>query len=180
MRPVLALTAAACALLSGCGADDPESTPAAPRAFAGAPPALAELHRQANDLLPGGLAAYERRIAALRPYPVVVNKWASWCAPCRAEFPIFQRVAARTARRVAFLGVNSNDNDGQAAGFLKRYPVSYPSYKDGDSRIANELGFGQAFPVTAFYDRRGKLAYTHPGPYKDDADLLADIRRYTR
>lgn len=184
MRPTLhrvrhlrVLTAAACLALAGCGADDPESTPP-PRDFAGVPPVLAKLHGQANVLLPGGLDGYETLIADLRGYPVVVNKWASWCAPCRGEFPIFQRVAARVAKRVAFLGVNSNDNDGQAAGFLRRYPVSYPSFKDGDARIASELGFAQAFPVTAFYDKRGKLVYTHPGPYRDDAALLADIRRY--
>ena len=48
------------------------------KALAGSPPPLAALHRQANKLLPGGSAAYEDRIAALRGYPVVVNIWASW------------------------------------------------------------------------------------------------------
>lgn len=180
MRPVLTLTAALSLALGGCGSDDPPSTPASPAALAGAPARLAALHERANELLPGGLEAYRNRLARLRGYPVVANKWASWCAPCRAEFPFFQRLSVRLGKRVAFLGVNSNDNDGDATRFLDRYPVSYPSFKDGDSKIASRLGFGQAFPVTAFYDRRGKLVYTHPGGYRKQADLLADIRRYAR
>ena len=42
---------------------------------------------------PGGPQAFRKRLASLKGYPVVVNKWASWCAPCRTEFPIFQRQA---------------------------------------------------------------------------------------
>lgn len=180
MRLVLTLTTALCLALPACGEDEPASRPAPPGALAGAPAKLAALHDQANRLLPGGVGAYRARLRELSGYPVVVNKWASWCAPCRAEFPIFQRVSVRLGKRVAFLGVNSNDNDGNASRFLRRYPVSYPSFKDGNSKIASELGFGQAFPVTAFYDRRGELAYTHPGPYQTGRELEADIRRYAK
>lgn len=174
------MTTAVSLALGGCGADDPESTAVPIERLEGAPASLGGLHDQANELLPGGLDAYRERLERLRGFPVVVNKWASWCAPCRGEFPIFQRVSVRLGKRVAFLGVNTNDNDGQAASFLERYPVSYPSFKDGNSKIGNELGFGQAFPVTAFYDRKGKLAYTHPGPYRSDRELTADIRRYAK
>ena len=106
-----------------------ERRPPTRRSFAGAPPPLAALHDQASELLDGGADAFKARLAKLRGYPVVVNKWASWCGPCRAEFPYFQRQVARsTAREVAFLGVDSNDNDGDAREFLSEYPVTYPSY----------------------------------------------------
>src|SRR4051794_34909324 len=60
----------------------------------GAPGPLASLYAQPSALLPGGRQAFERRVDGLRR-PVVVNKWASWCHPCRAEFPIFQQVATQ-------------------------------------------------------------------------------------
>jgi cytochrome c biogenesis protein CcmG/thiol:disulfide interchange protein DsbE len=108
----------------------------------------------------------------------VVNKWASWCGPCRAEFPVFQRASTELGRRIAFLGVDSNDSDGDAKSFLHRYPVSYPSYSDPDQKVAKVFGATLAFPTTAFYDARGRVAYVHQGPYLTAAKLREDIARY--
>ena len=168
--------------LAGCGASQPHS--AAPssaqlaKAFAGSPPPLSRLHAQANRLLFGGKSAFQGQLAALRGYPVVVNKWASWCAPCRGEFPLFQQAGFRLGKKVAFLGLDGNDNDGEARGFLKEYPVTYPSYSDPDVRIASAIQASVAFPTTVFFNPRGKLVYAHPGQYSKLSDLLTDIRRY--
>ena len=109
---------------------------------------------------------------------MVVNKWASWCAPCRAEFPYFQRLSQSLGRRVAFVGVNSNDSDSDAKDFLRQFPVSYPSYSDGKLAIASVFRAVQAFPATAFYDKKGGLTYVHLGQYTSERKLAADIRRY--
>ena len=109
---------------------------------------------------------------------MVVNKWASWCGPCRSEFPFFQRLGARLGRRVAFLGVDSQDNDADARGFLRRYPVTYPSYSDPDQKVARVFGATLAFPTTAFYDARGRLAFVHQGAYATEAKLREDVTRY--
>ena len=151
-----------------------------PAQLAGAPKPLADLHDQSCDLLDGGPAAFKARLASLKGHPVVVNKWASWCGPCRAEFPLFQRASLALGKRVAFLGVDSNDNYGDAAKFLKQYPVSYPSYKDGDNRIAQVFNGVIAFPTTVFYDATGKLQYLHNGQYRDEASLRRDIARYAK
>jgi thiol-disulfide isomerase/thioredoxin len=111
---------------------------------------------------------------------VVVNKWASWCGPCRSEFPFFQRLSSELGRRVAFVGVDAQDSDGDATAFLRRYPVSYPSYVDPDQHVAAVFGATLAFPTTAFYDPAGKLSYVHQGAYASEAKLREDIRRYTR
>jgi thiol-disulfide isomerase/thioredoxin len=148
------------------------------KALAGSPGPLAALHRQANRLLPGGKDAYEARIAGLRGYPAVVNVWASWCGPCRFEFPHFQQAAARFGKRVAFLGVDSQDSDDAAATFLEEAPVPYPSYTDPDQDLADALGASLGKPDTAFYNRDGKLVYLKQGPYSDEAELRADIERY--
>ena len=166
----------------GGGSSNPRS--AAPGAatsskdLAGAPAPLAGLHRQANQLLSGGAAAFRARLAALRGYPVVVNKWASWCGPCRAEFPDFQKASVKYGKRVAFLGVNGNDNHGDATKFLRRYPVSYPSYEDPSNTVAEVFNGVAAFPTTAFYDGGGKLSFLHQGAYLSEDKLAQDIQRY--
>ena len=171
--------------VAGCGGasnGNPDSrlTPDQAKApISGAPPQLAAIRSQANQLLGGGKDAFESRLQSLRGTPVVVNKWASWCGPCRFEFPWFQSLASRRGGQIAFLGVNSNDSDGSARQFLSELPLPYPSYSDPDLNIAQELGGPpQAFPTTTFYDRSGKAVYNHPGVYTNESDLDADVNRY--
>lgn len=174
--------AAAGLIVAGCGAesggDYGGEHPDYANAFAGAPAPLRAQYKQSNELLPGGNDAFEGRIASLRGYPVVVNIWASWCGPCRFEFPTLQQLSARYAKQVAFLGVNSQDSDDAARTFLEEAPVPYPSYSDGDQAITEALGAGRGLPNTAFYDRRGELCFLKQGPYVEHSELAADIRRF--
>jgi thiol-disulfide isomerase/thioredoxin len=107
----------------------------------------------------------------------VVNVWASWCGPCREEFPVLQQLSARYGKKVAFLGVNSEDSDDAAATFLREEPLSYPSYTDPHKEIFSSLK-AVGFPDTAFYDKSGKLLYLKQGPYRNSSELEADVRRY--
>ena len=181
----VAVIAAMVVAVAGCAESrtDPEQRASvderASRAFADAPVPLRALYDERNELLDGGAEAFEQRIAKLRGYPVVVNKWASWCGPCRAEFPVFQQAAIRAAKRVAFIGVNSSDNDDDARAFLEEFPLPFPSYKDPELKVARVFNGVGAFPTTAFYDRRGKVAYVHQGPYDSVDELLDDVRKYT-
>ena len=178
---ILICVVAIAAALPACGSDEPDS--AAPseaqarKALAGAPAPLAALHAQSNELLDGGPKAFERRLAELKGHPVVVNKWASWCDPCRRELPHFQRLALEHGKRIAFLGVDSNDN---AREFLEEFPVSYPSYKDPDLKVSAVFNGVVGFPTTAFYDSEGELAYVKQGVYLEEKDLAEDIERYAR
>jgi thiol-disulfide isomerase/thioredoxin len=184
MIPKLATALALIALLlaaAGCGSASEgagEAPPDYAAALAGSPPRLAALHRQANRLLDGGLEAYERRVAALRGFPVVANVWASWCGPCRLEIPYFQRAAAAYGKRIAFLGIDRQDSDDAALRFLREEPVPYPSYRDPDEAISESVGASRGMPDTAFYDSSGELVYLKQGPYDDLAELRADIERY--
>jgi cytochrome c biogenesis protein CcmG, thiol:disulfide interchange protein DsbE len=180
--PIALAIAVAAPLLAGCGSsaggDYGGKHPDYGKALAGSPAPLAALHKQANQLLSGGNDAYAKRVAALRGYPAVVNVWASWCGPCRFEFPLFQHAAARYGKQVAFLGIDSQDSDDAANTFLEEAPVPYPSYADPAKEIADAVGASLGLPDTAFYDRRGKLVYLKQGPYDDEAALHADIERY--
>ena len=128
---------------------------AAKQELAGSPAPLAALHEQSNELLSGGTDAFEERLRALRGHPVVINKWASWCGPCRAELPILQDISTERGKEIAFLGVNARDKRPAAERFAGRYPVPYPSYEDPDEAIARELKAPSNFPVTLFVDADG-------------------------
>ena len=180
----LALVVAVLAL-GACGEKAPGERAADSRSTASpAASALADtgavrrLREEGNRLLDGGRAAFRARLAELRGTPVVVNQWASWCPPCRAEFPIFQRVAARYAGRVAFLGVDMQDARDSALAFLRELPIPYPHYFDEDASIARLFGGGRVSPTTGFYDAAGKLVFSHLGAYADDAQLEAEINQY--
>lgn len=145
----------------------------------GSPAPLAKLHEQANELLAGD--GFEKTLASLKGHPVVINRWGSWCGPCRAEFPVFQRVAADKGTTVAFLGVNGQDSTSGAEEFLDEFPLSYPSFVDrGRQPIAQSLGVGAAFPTTVFVDRDGEIEIVLSKPYRNEAELEADIKRYLK
>jgi cytochrome c biogenesis protein CcmG/thiol:disulfide interchange protein DsbE len=163
----IALVACVAVVAAGCGSDD---EPSARRASAGEAPVF----------LDGGRDAFEKRIAAQKGTPVVVNKWASWCGPCRLEFPYFGDQARKRKGEVAFLGVNSNDSRGPAEEFVREHPVPFPHFDDPNLEIAAAFNAVQAFPSTAFYDRKGELAFVHQGPYTSEQDLAEAIDRYAR
>jgi cytochrome c biogenesis protein CcmG/thiol:disulfide interchange protein DsbE len=148
-------------------------------AVAGAPEPLAGLYAQPSALLEGGADALEDRLAELEEagVPVVINKWASWCAPCRYEVPFFQEAVTRYGDRVAFLGLNSADAPAPAAGFLETFPLAYPSYVDPREGLARDIGAGRGFPVTVFLDGEGGR-YVAQGAYATPARLAGDIERY--
>jgi cytochrome c biogenesis protein CcmG/thiol:disulfide interchange protein DsbE len=165
----------------GCGASGGEyggQHPDYAKALAGAPAPLAALYKEGDQLLPGGSSAFEKRLAALKGYPVVVNLWASWCGPCRFEFPLMQKASASYGKKVAFIGVNSQDSNAGAETFLEEAPVPYPSFSDGDRGIAEAIGTGRGLPATVFYDRRGEICFLNKGTYSEQAELTADIQRF--
>jgi thiol-disulfide isomerase/thioredoxin len=153
----LVIVAAVGLLLAGCNSDEPTS----------------------DVYLKGGRDGFESFVAK-QDKPVVVNKWASWCGPCRTEFPYFRDLARKHKGEVVFVGVNSNDNDGDARDFLADNPVPFKHFWDPKLEVAASFNGVQAFPTTAFYDRSGELAFVHQGGYQSEPQLEEDIERYAR
>jgi thiol-disulfide isomerase/thioredoxin len=93
--------------------------------------------------------------------PVVVNFFASWCAPCNSEAPDLVAFA-KAHPEVAFVGVNVGDKQADAEGFVARYGLPYPVVYDGQGTIAQRYGV-DGIPVTMFFDKTGKRVATVVG-----------------
>jgi len=115
--------------------------------------------------LEGRLLADDRpwSSTAARGSVLVVNFWASWCAPCRAEQPDLTRVAGGyAARGVAFLGVNVSDDRDSARAYMRELGVPYPSLFDPKAETAPRLGV-VGLPTTFVLDRDGVVGYQRTG-----------------
>ena len=180
---LLAALAAAAVVVAGCGGGEDDGGGAAPTDAAeiapetkGVPDALADNRAQANQILDEG--TLDAKLAELRGHPIVVNQWASWCEPCRAEFPHFQETAETHAKDIAFLGIDMQDDRDAAEDFLAELPVPFPSIFDPTAEQISSLGGGFVSPTTVFIDARGEIVNVFQGSYATREQLEADIDRY--
>lgn len=124
------------------------------------------------------LSEFEGILVGQRGRPVVVNIWASWCAPCRTEMPLLQQAADNYTPDVVILGVASNDDPREARAFLDEFGLTYPNVFDesGDIRVA--LGL-TAYPTTYLFDRDGTIAARVDGGISEQrlAALIEDLLR---
>ncbi len=99
------------------------------------------------------------RLADQRGKPLVVNLFASWCTPCRAELPVLRTFSTELAGRVRFVGVDSEEN-GDGLALARQLGIHWPIAQDEGGRVNSGLHDflgAQGMPVTAFYDDRGRL-----------------------
>lgn len=184
---VLAL---ATVLLAGCAAPGPVSaTPDPAGSAALAVPGVAPCSELPHKAEPGG-AASDRLPSLTLPClrgdqrvdlttlggPMLINLWASWCGPCRAEMPALQAAYEGYDGRVAFLGVDTKDGTESAVAFLDAVGVAYPQVVDTDGDLLTSLG-PPGLPVTVVIGADGRVAGMHVGQVDGQAlyDLLAKV-----
>lgn len=138
--------------------------------------------RKPAPILTGTTLAGDRfDLGALRGQVVVLNVWASWCAPCRAEAPNLEQVYQATrADGVAFVGLNTRDGPDNARAFERKFGITYPSVMDRDGALL--VAFRgtlppAAIPTTLVIDRDGRMAARALTPLTEPMlrDLLAPI-----
>lgn len=164
MRRLIPVIAASL-LLAGCGAaaagDDAAGT-----AFVAGDGSIVliapEERGPAPDLVGPTLEGEDFRLRDHLGEVVVLNVWASWCAPCRAEAPVLESVWREVQDDgVQFVGLDTRDSDAAARAFLEAYEITYPNVIDADGRL--QLLFSdtlppQAIPSTLVIDREGRVA----------------------
>lgn len=103
---------------------------------------------------------------------VVLNFWASWCEPCRAESPLLQRWHDRIrSRGGTVVGVDVLDVSSDARAFMREYGLTYPMLRDGGGDSSEDFGV-IGYPETFVIDRRGRIAAVTRGPVEE-----GDLRR---
>ena len=123
-------------------------------------------------------AGAEVRLSKLRGHVVLVNFWATHCAPCVQEMPWLAEFHARYARRkFTVVGVSMDESWGDVRAFLAKKPVPYPVALGSDP-VADAYKV-EAMPASFLVDRRGRIVWTHVG-LVDRAALEAVIRRHTK
>jgi thiol-disulfide isomerase/thioredoxin len=177
LLPVAALLASS--VLSGCGSD----TSTGDKGYVdgeGVITVLPVSERKAPDPVSGQtLQGKDASLADLAGKPVVINVWASWCAPCRAESGLLNKAAKSLGSRAAFLGINVRDpgSTDNPLAFERRFDVSYPSLYDPAGRTL--LAFHgkvtlASIPSTVVLDSKGRVAASIIGPVPT-AQTIEDV-----
>lgn len=106
-------------------------------------------------------------LADYRGQWVLVNFWASWCVPCRAEAPALEQFQRQHGGNdFTVLGIDSRDLSGDGRGFVAKYGLSYPQLRDGNGDTAHAYGT-TGVPENFLIDPRGKLRLHVVGPVSD-------------
>jgi peroxiredoxin len=116
-------------------------------------------------------------LGMLRGQVVMINFWASWCGPCRQEFPILDQIH-RKYRPLGFtmLGVNVEPDTAEAERFLAQTPVGFPILFDRTNVVTKQYGVS-GMPTTILVDRKGRVRWLHrayrPG---DESEYVSQVR----
>ncbi|MDJ0769059.1 MAG: TlpA disulfide reductase family protein [Ilumatobacter sp.] len=147
------LFAASALVLAACGSSDGGGDPSADGDGGERLPDVAIEELATGE--PGSLADIEG--------PAVVNLWATWCAPCRAEIPDFESVHRARGDEVRFVGINIGEGSDRALDFLDEVGASYDQFLDPEGFVVTELRT-TTMPVTIVLDADGAISKRHLGP----------------
>jgi thiol-disulfide isomerase/thioredoxin len=159
-------------LVTGCGIDIPQGYRPSESAVPSASITEIAIDQRAEPIeisgpgLNGGQISTEDMSGV-----VIVNAWASWCPPCREEWPIFVDIQ-KTYAEVNLLGLNEADDSQAAADFLSTQEGSWPHISDSNQAIAAKFDVvqGSYLPGTIVLDKQHRIAAKFVGPV-NESDL---------
>lgn len=128
--------------------------------------------RQAPDFSVLDASGRSVKLSDLRGRPVVINFWATWCPPCRAELPAFNKVAADLDGKIAFMMVDLTDGGREtverASKFVAQEGYTFPVYFDTEYEGAAAYGI-RSIPTTVLVNSDGTISDAHIGAMDEDA-----------
>ena len=120
-------------------------------------------------------------LSDLKGQVVMINFWASWCGPCRQEFPALDQIYAKyKPMGFTLVAINVESEKSDAEKFLAKTPASFPILFDPDNKVSGQYGVS-AMPTTVLVDRQGRVRWQHRA-YKpgDEAAYIEQIRAALR
>lgn len=128
-----------------------------------------------------GFSGDYRKLSELRGKPLIINVWASWCGPCRAEMGSLERLSRRFGgKEFNIIGISTDDHAERAAAFLRQARVTFDNYHDRTLQLESMLG-ANTIPLTVLVDAQGRVLRKVRGAREwDGAEAVELIRRTFR
>ncbi len=121
-----------------------------------------------------GLNGKTKKFSDFRGKPLIINIWASWCGPCRAEMSSLKRLAHRyNGKQFNVIGISTDDYRNKAEAFIKQTGISFENFLDSKLLLENMLG-ANTIPLTILVDAQGRVLEKVRGAYEWDSPKTID------
>ena len=123
-----------------------------------------------------GFSGNSKKFSDYRGKPLIINVWASWCGPCRAEMGSLDRLARRYGgKQFNVIGISTDDDGSAAAAFISKSKISFTNYLDSKVQLENMLG-ANTIPLTILVDEKGRVLEKVRGSQQwDSPEIVAVI-----
>ena len=119
-------------------------------------PGEVEIGAPLREALMQGLSGESQKLSSFRGKPLIINMWASWCAPCRQEMGSLDRLYRRANKSINMIGISTDDYRDKAKAFLDIAKTAFPHFIDSQVFLENMLG-GNRIPLTLLVDAQGRI-----------------------
>lgn len=142
-------------------------------AFAGTPGEI-EVGGYLREAKLQGLSGETKKFSDFKGKPLIINVWASWCGPCRAEMGSLERLARRyNGKQFNVIGISTDDDRNAAAAFIRKSKTTFENFIDSNVYLENMLG-ANTIPLTILVDAQGKVLEKARGAYEWDSPEIVN------
>lgn len=142
-------------------------------AFAGTPGEVA-IGAYLREAKLKGFSGETKKFSDFKGRPLIINVWASWCGPCRAEMGSLERLARRYGgKQFNVIGISTDDDGNAAAAYIKKSRITFENFLDSNVFLENMLG-ANTIPLTVLVDEQGRVLEKVHGAYQWDSPEALD------